>query len=268
MNFLTDTFHRGVGYESLNTARGALSSLGIVVDGCRAGNHPLVIRFMRGVFNLRTPQPRYTDTWDVQPVLQKLRSMFPLHVLSLKELTLKLVMLMALTQAARVQTLQLLLLSNMIINEHSISVQLGGTLKQSRQKFNINRVTFHHYHQDPSLCVCTTLLKYITVTEGLREDGMHTDDRLFISFIKPHKSVAKDTIARWLRTLLSMAGIDVAKFSAGSVRPAAASKARAAAVPVACIMAKAGWSRESTFAKYYNKNIVNASDVFQNAVLE
>ncbi|XP_063859168.1 uncharacterized protein LOC135100135 [Scylla paramamosain] len=268
VNFLTETFDRGVGYECVNTARGALSSLGIVVDGCRAGNHPLVIRFMRGVFNLRTPQPRYTDTWDVQPVFEKLRSMFPLHALTLKELTLKLVMMMALTQAARIQTLQLLLIRDMLINEHSISVQLGGTLKQSRPNFNINRVTFHRYPKDPQLCVCSTLLRYIDVTKELRQDEMHTDARLLISFIKPHKSVSKDTIARWVRTILRMSGIDISKFSAGSVRPAAASKAGVAAVPVACIMAKAGWSRESTFAKYYNKNIVAASDLFQDAVLE
>ncbi|MPC27937.1 hypothetical protein E2C01_021127 [Portunus trituberculatus] len=29
-------------------ARSALFSLGIVVDGCRTGDHPLVIRFMKG----------------------------------------------------------------------------------------------------------------------------------------------------------------------------------------------------------------------------
>ncbi|MPC62091.1 hypothetical protein E2C01_056173 [Portunus trituberculatus] len=97
---------------------------------------------------------------------------------------------------------------------------------------------------------------------------MHTDARLLISFIKSHKSVAKDTSARWVRTMLCMSGIAVSKFSAGSVRPAAASKAGVATVPVACIMVKAGSSRESTFAKYYNKNIVAASDLFQDAVLE
>lgn len=58
VNFLSDTFHRGVGYESVNTARGALSSLGIVLDGCRAGNHPLVNRLLRGIFNLRPSTPR------------------------------------------------------------------------------------------------------------------------------------------------------------------------------------------------------------------
>ena len=33
VNFCSDTFHRGIGYESLNTIREELSSLEIVVDG-------------------------------------------------------------------------------------------------------------------------------------------------------------------------------------------------------------------------------------------
>ena len=59
VNFLSDSFHRSVGYESVNTARGALSLLEIVVGGCRAENFPLVNRFLRGVFNLRPSTLRY-----------------------------------------------------------------------------------------------------------------------------------------------------------------------------------------------------------------
>lgn len=268
INFLSETFHRGVGYGCLNTARGALSSLGIMVDGCRAGNHPLVIRFMKGVFNLRPPMPKYTETWDVQPVLQKLRSMFPLHTLSLKELTLKLVMLMALTQAARVQTLHLLVLSGIRIGKDSISVRLGGNIKQCRPNFNVQMLTFHSYSKDASLCVCETLQTYLIRTEEIRHGTSRYDDRLLISFIKPHYNVSRDTIARWIKTMLRMSGVDTATFTAGSVRPAAASKAKAMAVPIPCIMAKAGWSREATFANYYDKHIVRASDPFQDAVLD
>lgn len=65
-----------------------------------------------------------------------------------------------------------------------------------------------------------------------------------------------------------MSGTDTATFTAGSVRPAVASKAKVMAVPVECIMEKAGWSREITFAKYYNKHIVTGTDSFQDAVLE
>lgn len=143
-----------MGYESINTARSALSSLGITVDGCRAGNHPLVIRFMKGVFNLRPPLPRYTETWDVQPVPKELKPMYPLHTLSLKDLTSKLVMLMALTQAARVQTLHLLVINSIRIEQDSISVQLSGNIKQCRPQFNIRTVKFQAYLRDTSLCVC------------------------------------------------------------------------------------------------------------------
>ena len=120
--FLSDTFHRGVGYESVNTVRGALSLLRIVVERCRAGNHPLVNKFLRGVFNLRPSAPRDAETLDVQLVVLQLQNMEPLCSLSLKDITLKLVMLMALTQAARIQTLHLLLLGDINIRKDSISV--------------------------------------------------------------------------------------------------------------------------------------------------
>ena len=65
-----------------------------------------------------------------------------------------------------------------------------------------------------------------------------------------------------------MSGVDNEKFLVGSVWPAAVSKAKTMAVPIKHIMAKAGWSRETTFAKYYNKEIVPVHDPFQDAVLQ
>ena len=69
---------RDVGYDSVNTAIGALPSLWIVVEGCRAGNHILVNSFLRGVFILRPSAPRDAETWDVQLVLQQLQNLEPL----------------------------------------------------------------------------------------------------------------------------------------------------------------------------------------------
>ena len=139
--------------------------------------------------------PRYQDTWDVKPVLAKLKQMEPLQTLSLKDLTMKLVMLMALTQAARVQTLHLLVLRNISIKEDSISVWLGDNIKQWRPGFNVQFVKFLPYTKDESLCVCRTLRTYLEQTELFREKLGKKDGRFFISFIKPHKPVSKDTIA-------------------------------------------------------------------------
>jgi hypothetical protein len=65
------------------------------------GQHPLVCRYLRGVFNQRKPVPRCTTTWPVEKVLCYLRDLWPLERLVKKELTWKLVMLIALTTGQR-----------------------------------------------------------------------------------------------------------------------------------------------------------------------
>ena len=101
LEFLTEQFESGCGYSSLNTARCALSAIGIVRDGFAIGSHPIIIRFMKGVFNLKPTRARYSEIWDVNKVLLYLQSLSPIAKLSLKMLTLKLAMLIALTFASR-----------------------------------------------------------------------------------------------------------------------------------------------------------------------
>ena len=62
------------------------------------GQHPLVTRLLKGAFNDRPPLPKYTSTWDVQVVLDYLQSPGENENLSLKQLTWKTVMLLALTR--------------------------------------------------------------------------------------------------------------------------------------------------------------------------
>ena len=50
---------------------------------------------------MRPPEPEYFVTWDVRQVLNFLKTWAPAESLSLKQLTLKLVMLAALITAAR-----------------------------------------------------------------------------------------------------------------------------------------------------------------------
>ena len=56
-----------------------------------------------------------------------------------------------------------------------------------------------------------------------------------------------------------MSGIDISKYKAHSVRPASVSKAYERSLPVDQILKTAGWSLESTFRKFYNKDIVKES---------
>lgn len=88
---------------------------------------------MKGVFNLRPPLPRYDDIWDVSQVLGLLKSMSPVRFLSLKDLTLKTTVLLALTLAARSQSLHLLDIANMKKGKSTFTFKFAvNELKQSR----------------------------------------------------------------------------------------------------------------------------------------
>ena len=68
----------------------------------------------------KPPLPRYTATWNVSKVTDHLRILVPLESLSFKDLSKKLVLLLALSSAQRVQTLQALDINNMSIEETEI----------------------------------------------------------------------------------------------------------------------------------------------------
>ena len=72
------------------------------------GEKATIIRFLKGVYNIRPPKPNYVKTWDVSKVLLFLQKLSPAKCISLKELTLRLAMLIALSSACRVQSLHLL----------------------------------------------------------------------------------------------------------------------------------------------------------------
>ena len=108
------------------------------------------------------------------------------------------------------------------------------------------------FPSEEKLCIFHSLTEYLKRTDGLRNGC----DKVFISFLRPHKQVSKSTIARWIKTFLGSAGIDIKKFSAHSTRAASSSAAKQNGVPVGEILKRAGWSSEKTFHKFYNLNIV------------
>ena len=80
------------------------------VEGSPIGEHPLVTRLLKGVYNRRPPQPHYSTTWDVDVVTKHLATitMGLNESLSLKKLSQKLVVLMALVEASKTLELRAL----------------------------------------------------------------------------------------------------------------------------------------------------------------
>ena len=160
-------------------------------------------------------------------------------------------------------TLVRLILDCMTVLEDRYEFLLSGNFKQSRAGCETLLVSLPAFREDIRLCIFHTLTVYLNRTKPLR-----TGSKLFISVVKPHTAVSKDTIARWIKALLKIAGVDVNVFSAHSTRAAATSTAHRKGVTIASILQVAGWSNVQTFAKFYNKPLVLQSDTsFTDAVL-
>ncbi|XP_078663937.1 LOW QUALITY PROTEIN: uncharacterized protein LOC144907036 [Branchiostoma floridae x Branchiostoma belcheri] len=263
VEYLEWMFRQNYSYMSIGVARSAISSVHLPVDHCNVGSHPLVSKLMRGVFHKRPPCPRYVSTWDVSRVLEYLLHCCPANSLSLKQLSHKLVTLAALVSADRGQTLAALDLRFMK-NVETVFWTIPTLLKTSRPGKPARRCFWAAFPQDRRLCAFTYLKEYLRRTSSLRKEG-GGEQKLFISYRRPHRPVGSATLARWVKSVLGTAGVDTATFSAHSTRGASTSAAAAAGVSLHSIMKAADWSRESTFLKYYRRD--NNQHTFGQAVL-
>ena len=236
LDFFVYMHTSGSSYSAICTARSAFSSF-INIGSQRLGSHPLVNRFITGIYNAKPSTPRYTSIWDTDIVLRYLVSLGQNIDLSLKTLTLKLCMLLSLITAQRGQTLQYLDLDNMQKSTSGYVFVIAKLLKQSsRSGRHLPPVELCSFSDENKLCIVELLNVYIEKTAGLR--------------------TSRDTIARWIKTILRLAGIDITIFKSHSTRGAAVSKASAMGTPLQNILTTAGWSSDSTFAKHYNLPII------------
>ena len=111
------------------------------------------------------------------------------------------------------------------------------------------------HFQEEILCVFHTLIHYMKRTKHLRQSS-----QLFVSYVS-YKEVSTSTIARWLKDVLVMSGVDVSIFKPHSFRSAAVSAAVKGNCSINNILKTAGWNTNSNYYKFYYRNIVEGSDV-------
>lgn len=249
LDFLATLFNSGIGYSGINTARSALSSFLMLNGQVSVGNNTLVKRFMRGIFLLKPSLPRYNFTWDVSIFLHYLQTLSN-DSLTLKQMTLKLCALLSLLTAQRLQSIHLIDKRNILFSKSVVKIRIGDLVKQSKPGKHLSEIVLNSY-VNKDLCIVTCLKMYLQMTEHLRGQ----ESRLFISFVAPYKGVSKDTISRWMRTIMTASGIDTSFFKPHSVRSASVSAVSDKGLPLATILRTAGWSNQCTFRKLYNRPI-------------
>ena len=159
-------YAQGLGYSTLNTARSALSAILRISDCQNFGSHPLVVRFMKGVFEIRKPKPKYDVIWDASKVLTYLSTLHPVKELPLKDLTLKLVMLLLLVTGQRGQSIHLMTLSAMKFTESECQFQILNHTKTSKPGCSATSITISAFEQDPRICPLAALNEYLDRTQA------------------------------------------------------------------------------------------------------
>ena len=247
-NFLAELHSEGYAYSSLNSYRSAISSVHEHVDGHPIGQHPQISRVLKGVYNLCPPKPRYSGTWKVHTVTTWLDTISSSDKkVSMIDLSVKTALLLALTRPLRSSDLAGLSLASLRYIPEGAVFSADKLAKQSFAGRPIKDFFFPSFPDNPNLCPVNTLKVYIERTKVKRG----SEKNLFITAVGKHHSATSATIARWIKTGLSKAGVNTSIFKAHSVRSAASSAAADAGVSVTEIMEAADWTSASVFEKFY-----------------
>lgn len=259
LNFLQFLVDKKYKYGTINSHKSALSFLQV----CDFEADGRVKKFMKGVSNLNPSEPRYTSTWDPDIVLMYLKTLGPNENMSIKMLTLKLATLIALATGQRIQTISVIRITNIKEQGEKLQIFITDKIKTSGLNRKQPCLQLPFLPDEPLLCAARTIKDYMKRTESLRIIG---NDQLFLTHQKPFKPANKQTISRWIKETLQLAGVDTSTFKPHSVRHASTSSALKKGITLENILNTAGWSRPSTFTKFYLREVRN-EDCFAKTVL-
>ena len=216
-----------------------------------------VVRLFNYFYKTRPCLPRYQTTWDVGVVLRFIAQWHPKESLTLKQLTLKTVMLVALTSSDRAQTLHALRTDQIDNTEDGLVFVIYSPLKHTRPGSPATTVTCVEWDA-PELNVAQYVLYYMQRTLKFRRKAwrIHEKDekQLFLSH-RTGKPVLKASISRWLREVMELAGIDVSTFAPHSTRGASISEATRRGATATKILAQGNWTNLGTYERFYNREI-------------
>ena len=125
---------------------------------------------MKAIFELKPSLPKYNGIWDVRVVLDYLKTFGASSALPLKELTLKLTMLLCLTTNQRGQTIHKFDINYIQDLDDRYRISVHEKLKQTKPGRHLEPIGLLAFPEDKELCLVQHLREYIHRTDPLRKD--------------------------------------------------------------------------------------------------
>ena len=188
-NFLTYLFDKGLKYRTIAGYRSMLSTVLAPVEKFPVGQHPYIIRLLRGIFNTRPPVKRLLPEWDLLIVLDGLKNapFEPMKDAPLKFVTWKTVFLVAITTFRRCSDIKSLRLGEGAVNVQSQGITFirQGLSKQDRANHEPTKIVVPCFSENKLLDPKRAIAYYLKKTEKVRRSESQDKVQLFLSTVKP-----------------------------------------------------------------------------------
>lgn len=163
------------------------------IDGVDVGQHPLVLKLMKGAYNRKPPAPKYSRFWDVGMVVDFLITLGPNNVLPFPHLSRKFALLLALSTFCRVSELANITRDSITFDGTQARFPLAKP-KKSQRSSPLQVISLKRLQPSSLACPVETLIDYIAASESFRQ---RPDSKLlFLGLRSPRHSVGASTIAR------------------------------------------------------------------------
>ena len=227
IEFLTQEFKRGLSSSAINGMITAIKKINSQTST------ELIRTFKKGALNLRPPVTKYHKIWDPDVLLSYLGSMDTAKSIHLSMKTASLIMLLS---EHLFSTLENLKITNMYISETECTFVFSSVLKRSRPLLNVVTPSLKIISFKPKPHPVTNITQYLKF-----QLEKSADEGFFITTVSPYKQCSKDTIARWIKETLSLAGINSGIYLAHSLRSSSTSLASYKGVNLSTILKSANW---------------------------
>ena len=206
---------------------------------CPVANHSLIQKVVKGTYDTQPPASCYIVIWDTDVLLQYLDSLNnTCH--DFKLLSCKTAILLTILSGQQVSTIHAFQLSQLQLTKHS------------RPGRSNPPIVFHRYPHRRQLFPLQTIWDYVMQGTLLAPQI----GEYFITHHKLYHPASKDTLARWVKDMLHLSGIDTSLYAAHSCHSASSSKVKVSGVPMEQILKCGQWKSSHTFVRFYNKDIV------------
>ena len=153
------------------------------------------------------------------------------------------------------------------LNQRMPTSSLSISYRRSWRKGKASpKLYFYKYPKDQELCVVSALNEYLKRTDTWRTNG--DKFHLLLCYIKPHVEVRSSAASRWIKEILKETGVDADVFKGHSTRSVSTSKACQSGISVEDILSRVSWSNESTWQKFYHKQVLLKNQIFHEEALE